>query len=244
MVEFETAIDTGEGAMTTFVVHPDTTGRLPVALFFMDAPGKRALLHDMARRLAAEGYYVMLPNLFYREVPEFELDFASTDSVAEMGRLMMTIGNQMVVRDAESLLAFADEDPSADGARVGCLGYCMSGPFAISVAAAFPERVRAAVSAYGVRLAVDADDSPHTMLPDIAGELYVACAELDDYAPPEMIERFEAAMAAAGTEGRLEHHPGTRHGFGFSDRPDYDHDASELLWSRVFDLFDRTLATP
>ena len=244
MIEFETAIDTGEGSMATFVVHPDTTGPLPVILFLMDAPGKRPLLHDMARRLAAEGYYVVLPNLFYREVPEFELDFTSGESVAEMGRLMMSIGNRMAVRDAQSLLELADEDSSADGTRVGCLGYSMSGPFAISVAAALGERVRAAASANGVRLAVDAHDSPHKMLPDITGELYVACAEFDDYAPLEMVERFEMAMTAAGTKGRLEYYPGTKHGFDLSDLPDYDHDASERLWSRLFDLFDRNLGTP
>lgn len=235
-------IETGEGTMTTFVVHPEGDGPFPVVLFFMDAPGKREELHRMARRLAGAGYYVMLPNLFYRQTPAFELDFTSEEAFGEMSRLMRGVGNRMVVRDAAALLAYADADERADGRRVGSLGFCMSGPFAICVAAAYPDRVRAAVSAFGVLLAVDASDSPHLVLGDVRGELYVACAQHDDYAPPEMVERFRSAMAEAGTRGALEYYPGTHHGFAFPDRGGfYDEQAAERLWSTLCEVFARNL---
>jgi carboxymethylenebutenolidase len=96
-----------------------------------------------------------------------------------------------------------------------------------------------------VRLAVETSDSPHLVLGDVAGELYVACAEHDDYAPPEMIERFRAAMTQAGTRGVIERYAGTHHGFAFPDRGGfYDEAAAERLWARLLDLFGRRLGPP
>ncbi len=241
MIELETTIETDEGSMGTFVVRPDGEGPSPVVLFLMDAPGKRPLLHDMARRIASHGYYVLLPNLYYRMTPEFELDFSSRESFKRMTELMYRVGNNMAVRDAAALLDYAQCDPRASSDRVGCVGYCMSGPFAICVAAEHTDRVRAAASIYGTRMAVDRDDSPHLRLAAIDGEIYVACAEYDDYAPPEMVDRFEAAMVESGVRGRLERYPGTHHGFAFNDRGAYDESAAERHWVALLDLFARNL---
>ncbi len=241
MAEHEIAIDTGEGAMGTFIVHPDASESSPVVLFLMDAPGKRPLLHDMARTLAAHGYYVMLPNLYYRTTDVFELDFADKASYDRMFELMRGVGNKMVERDAAALFAHADSDIAADGTRAGCVGYCMSGPFSVWVAAEHRDRVRAAASFYGVRLHVDAPDSPHLRLGDITGELYVAAAEHDDYAPLAMIDRFEAAMQDADVAGRVERYWGTEHGFAFDDRDAYDRRADERHWAALLDLFARNL---
>ncbi len=236
MIERELTIDTGEGSMATFVVQPDRDAPLPVVLFLMDAPGKRPLLHGMARRIADHGYRVMLPNLYYRVTPAFELDFSSRESLREMQELMYGVGNRMVARDIAVLL-----DHAGTGTRTGVLGYCMSGPFALYAAAVHAERIDCAASIYGTRLAVDASDSPHRVLGDIRGEIYVACAEHDDYAPPEMVARFEEAMQLSGVRGRLDHYPGTHHGFAFDDRPAYDPDADQRHWSAILDLFDRNL---
>ena len=245
MVEFETEIATGEGSMGTFVVRPDDRprdgGAHPVVLFLMDAPGKRELLHQMARRLASHGYYEMLPNLYYRTTPSFELDFQSRESFQRMTELMGNVGNKMIGRDAAALLAYAADDDAADADNVGCVGYCMSGPFAIWVAAEFPERVRAAASFYGVRLHIDRPDSPHLRLDEITAELYLGCAEHDDYVPLEMIDRFEAAMQASGVRGRVERYWRTHHGFAFDDRPAYDAGADERHWTMLLDLFARNL---
>jgi len=241
MVAAEIQIDTAEGTMGTYVVHPDADGPHPVVLFLMDAPGKRPLLHQMADRIASNGYYVMLANLYYRTTPTFELDFASKESFRQMVELMGAVGNRMIGRDAGTLLAHAAADPAADAARVGCVGYCMSGPFSLWAAAEYPEQVKAAASFYGVRLHVDTDDSPHTRLGEIEGELYVGAAEHDDYVPLDMVDRFEAAMQAAGTRGRVERYWGTHHGFAFDDRPAYDQAADDRHWAALLDLFDRNL---
>jgi carboxymethylenebutenolidase len=215
-----------------------------VVLFLMDAPGKRPLLHEMARRLASNGHYVMLPNLYYRTTDGFELDFGSKESFERMVELMGNIGNKMIGRDAGALLAHAAADDAADAQAVGCVGYCMSGPFAIWVAAEYPDQVRAAASFYGVRLHVDRPDSPHLRLGEIIGELYVGAAEHDDYVPLDMVDRFEAAMQASGVRGRVERYWGTHHGFAFDDRPAYDRSADDRHWAALLDLFARNLAGP
>ena len=239
MIDKTVTIQTGDGAMETFIVHPERGTNHPVVLFLMDAPGMREELRDMSRRLASAGYYVMASQLYYREVDHFNV-FENGDR-DRMFELMGGLSNAMVINDCRSMLSHAADDPSADADRVGTVGYCMSGPFTLMVAAGIPNKVKAAASIHGVRLAVDADDSPHNHLARIPGEIYVACAEHDEYAPPAMIEAFEAALADAGTAGEVEWYPGTEHGFAFSERPQYDRDASERHWERIHDLFDRRL---
>jgi carboxymethylenebutenolidase len=241
MSEREVMIDTGAGAMGTYIVHPDSPGRHPVVVFLMDAPGKRPLLHAMARRIAEHGYYVMLPNLYYRTTPAFELDWASEESLARMGELMHNVGNRMVARDVGALFRAADTDPAANASRAGIVGYCMSGPFAIWSAAEYAHRVRAVASFYGVRLHVGKSDSPHTRLEEIDGEIYVGAAEFDDWVPLDMIDRFEASMQQIGNRGRVERYWGNHHGFAFPDRPAYDPRADLRHWTALLDLFSRNL---
>ena len=237
--EAQLNITTPDGDMPTFVVHPSDGGPHPVVLFQLDAPGMRSEIHDMCRRVAAEGYYVISPMLYYRWVTAYNL--FETGDRDRMFELMNGLSNAMASADAGACFDHADGDPAADASRCGTVGYCMSGPFAIVVAADHAERVHAAASIHGVRLAVDRDDSPHRRLGEVTGEIYVACAETDEYAPPEMVEEFTSAMTAAGTPGQVEWYPGTEHGFAFSERPQYVHDASEQHWGRILDLFHRRL---
>lgn len=244
MIETFVDLDTDDATMTTFVVHPDghepdRSGPFPVIVFLMDAPGMREELRDMCRRLATTGYYVMAPHLYYRTVTEFDV-FATGDR-DRMHELMDTLSNSMVDADVGVCLAHAAGDPMADPGKVGTVGYCMSGPFAITAAAAHAGQVRAAASIHGVRLAIDHEESPHRCLSGIDAELYVACAEVDAWAPPELIDTFGAAMAEHGSRGRIEWFPGTEHGFAFRERPAYDKASSERHWERLHGLFDRNL---
>ncbi len=193
----------------------------------------------MARRLATAGYYVMAPMLYYRWVRHYNL--FETNDRDRMVELMTGLTNAMASNDAAACFAYADHDPAARADRCGTVGYCMSGPFALVVAADHAPRVRAAASIHGVRLVTEAGDSPHLRLPEITGEIYVACAESDHHAPPEMVQAFERALDRAGTAGRVEWYPGTEHGFAFAERLAYVSDASERHWERLHDLFRRRL---
>lgn len=227
--------------MGTYAVRPDSAERLPLIVFLMDAPGKRPLLHAMADRIAGWGFQVLLPNLYYRVTPTFELDFTSRESFERMRELMSGVGNSMVGRDVGVLFRHADERREVDATRVGVVGYCMSGPFAVWNAAEHAARVAAAASFYGVRLHVDKKDSPHLRLGEISGELYVGAAEHDDYVPLDMIDRFEAAMQDADVRGRVERYWGRHHGFAFTDRPQHDARSEQRHWNVLADLFGRNL---
>jgi len=184
---------------------------------------------------------VMLPNLYYRETPGFQLDFSSKESFERMRGLMGNVGNGMVVRDIQSLIGVAHASPNVDVSRVGVVGYCMSGPFALYAASQLADRVKAAASFYGVRLVTDKPNSPHVNLSSVTGEIYVACAEYDDYVPLSMVDEFEAAMVASGVRGRLERFWGMHHGFAFDDRPQHDVEGERRHWDALLDLFARNL---
>ncbi len=241
MIENHLDIATANGAMNSFIVHPEQGGPHPVVLFYMDAPGKREELHDMARRLAAVGYYVVLPNLYYRKTREFVL-VRDEPGMAAMFELMGHLSNAMVVRDTEALLRFADAQPQADGSRVGAVGYCMSGPFVMAAAASLPDRIKSIASIHGANLVTEREDSAHLMAPRIRCESYFACAEIDKWAPKPVVDTLQAALVAAGTPHRIEWYPGAEHGFVFPLRAGiYDKPSAERHWERLFDLFERSL---
>jgi carboxymethylenebutenolidase len=239
MIERELDIVTAGGAMNTFITHPEEDGPHPLVVFLMDAPGKREELHDMARRLGTVGYYVMLPNLYYRRVREFVM---SPSSRAEMVGHMNSLTNAMVCEDVLAAMNHAAGDEACRAGPVGIVGYCMSGPFVFAAAAAFPERIAAAASLHGVRLHTEALDSPHLQADRVRGELYFGCAETDEWAPAEMIENLDAHLRQAGTNYRIEWYPGTAHGFVFPDRAGiYHKQAAERHWERLLALFARNL---
>ena len=242
MIEHHIDIPTAAGAMNSFVVHPEEGGPFPVLLFYMDAPGKREELHQMARRFAAVGYFVVLPNLYYRNARDFTLKDRSEPALAEMFKLMATLDAATTACDTRAMLQFSDSQAAADGSRVGAVGYCMSGPFVMWAAADFPARFKCIASIHGANMATAAADSPHRMPPRIQCESYFACAEIDKWAPPADILQLQNALQAAGTPHRIEWYPGVEHGFVFPQRAGaYNQAAAERHWERLFSLFGRTL---
>jgi carboxymethylenebutenolidase len=242
MIEHDLDIPTADGAMNCFVVHPEEGGPFPVVLFYMEAPGKRGELHEMARRIAAVGYLVVLPNLYYRRSRDFRLTERTEPAMAEMFALMASLDAATTRCDTQALLDFVDRTPQADATRIGAVGYCMSGPFVIWAAAAFPERLRCIASIHGANLVTDRPDSPHRVAAQLRCESYFACAEVDRWAPPADIAQLQAALEAAGLPHRIEWYPGVEHGFVFPRREGiYQRAAAERHWERLFSLFHRHL---
>lgn len=242
MIDRHLEIRTRDGVMPAFVTHPEEGGPFPVVFFYMDAPGKREELHDMARRLGTAGYFVVLPNLYYRTTTEENFNLELPGARERMFELMGTLTDDLIASDTEAMLTFVDSDPEAKADRLGCVGYCMSGPFAFAMAGTYPERVQAAASIYGVRLF--GDTSPAHLAPAVKGELYFACAETDSYAPQEMVDALTKYLADLKLNARVEMYPGTHHGFAFQRRGAvYHRDAAERHWERLHALFERNLKT-
>ena len=241
MIERQLDIATRDGATTTFIVHPDRGGPHPPIIFFMDAPAIREELRDMARRLASCGYYVMLPNLYYRAGVMELGDLTDPGARERMFELMNGLTIPMVMSDTQALVEFIDRDPAARPGPMGCLGYCMSGQFAVNAAARFPDRMAAAASLYGVRLVTDASDSPHVAAHKATADIYFACAETDVWAPLEMVAALGQAMADRAAPTEVELYPGVEHGFAFPQRPAYNKAAAEQHWDRLVSLYRRRL---
>ena len=245
MIEEVLDIKMTDGEMETFICRPDRSGPFPAIFMLMDAPGIREELYQMTRRLASVGYYVMLPNLYYRagKDTKYGPDVLEKDS-AENTR-MRAVRTKMtippVMQDFADMLAYVDAQDEVKPGPVGTHGYCLSGPFSLAAAARFPDRVAAAASFYGTWLVSDAEESPHLNLGKAKGELYISCAEHDELAPPEMVKELKNLFDASGAKGELEMQPGVHHGFAFPERWCYDLPAAERHWERLIALYRRNL---
>lgn len=248
MIEQTVDIPTRDGKTTTFIVHPDRGGPFPVILFYMDAPAIREELRDMARRLASSGYYVVLPNMYYRSgVMEIGPIPPAMDAPErkKMFEYMDTLTIPRVMDDTEALLQYVDAQTAASNGPIGCVGYCMSGQYALNAAARWPDRVAAAASIYGVKLVTDAADSPHLVARKAKGDIYFGCAERDHYVPLDMIDALKQQLAADDvTNAEVEIYPGVDHGFAFPLRAVYNKPAAEQHWERLLSLYRRKLGKP
>jgi carboxymethylenebutenolidase len=244
MIERQVEITTQDGRMNTFICHPERSSPHPAVIFLMDAPGIREELRDMVRRLAAVGYYVLLPNLYYRSDVEELGPFVGEAHAATRQKLMQLMGTiniPMVMQDIDALVGFAASDSAASTSAMGCVGYCMSGQYAVNAAVRHKDRIRAAASFYGVALVTDKPDSPHLALRHTDARLYFGCAETDAYAPREIIDKLRAEVEGSHANAEVEIYPGTAHGFAFPQRPVYNKPAAERHWERLFALFGGAL---
>jgi carboxymethylenebutenolidase len=202
MIEQTLDITTDAGEMETFTCRPERGGPFPAVLLLMDAPGIREELRDMARRLGTVGYYVLLPNLYYRAGRDTVYGPSVLDKDSAERERMRAVRTKMtippVMDDVAAMLAFADRQNEVKRGPVGCHGYCMSGPYALAAAARYPERIAAAASYYGTWLVSDAEESPHVSLGKVKGELYIACAEHDALAPCRW---WSDSVCCSGTPG-------------------------------------------
>jgi carboxymethylenebutenolidase len=147
------------------------------------------------------------------------------------------------MEDTHALLAFAEGQPAARTAKIGAVGYCMSGRYAVNAATHFPDRVKAAASIYGTHLATDQPDSPHLAGQKTRAELYFGCAETDIYAPMETIDKVRRTLKDDRANAEVEIYPGTHHGFAFPKRPVYERNAAERHWERLLSLYRRNLCS-
>ena len=232
MIEKILDIPTRDGAMETFICHPERGGPYPPVLFLMDAPGIRDELYDMARRLATVGYYVMLPNLYYRAGTDTKYGPDVLKHGSDEHTRMRSVRTKMtippVMDDVAAMITFADAQKESKKGPVGTHGYCMSGPYSLAAAAR-------------TWLVSDAVESPHLTLGKARGELYISCAEHDELAPPGMVRELKALFDKSGAKGELEIQPTVHHGFAFPQRWCYDKPAAERHWERLIALYRRNL---
>jgi carboxymethylenebutenolidase len=245
MSQEQVTLQAKDGPCQAYVLSPDGAGPWPGVIFYMDAFGIRPGMIEMATHIASQGYVVLLPDLFYRFGPYGPHDpkeVLKGDFRAIIGPLMGSTDNHKTADDTASFIAYLDSRPDVAKTKIGTVGFCMGGGMALTAAAYYPNRIGAAASFHGGNLATDLPTSPHLLLDKIKAELYIAIADNDHSYPPEMAERFDAALKAAGVIYKSEFYAGKMHGWMKPDMPVYDAEAAEKGWSELFALYGRTLS--
>ena len=244
----EIEIDTRDGACRSFVYRPTGGSPWPAVLVFMDGIGIRPAMLAVGERLAVHGYFVLLPDLFYRSGPYASMNPHTVFTDPEQRRVLMekffalaTPAN--VMSDTSAFLLWLAAQPDVRPGRIGTTGYCLGGLMSLTAAGTFPDRIAATASYHGGRLATDAPDSPHLLAPKMRSRVYVAGAIEDQSFPDEMKQRLERALTEAGVDHTIETYP-ARHGWVLSDTPAYDPAAAERHWQTLLALFDATLPHP
>lgn len=247
VVEKDVQVKTPDGVADAALYYPKGKGAWPAVLIWPDVMSLRPVFREMGRRLAAAGYVVLVPNLYYRVKPapvvEGAFNFANPEDRAKLTSLRASVTPEGTDRDAVAYLAFLDAQPQTDKKRkVGTQGYCMGGPLAFRTAAAVPGRVAAVASFHGAGLATDQPSSPHLLLPQTHAEFLVLIADNDDKQDPAAKDRLKAALAAAGRPHRVEVYAGAAHGWTVRGSQVYNEPLAEKAWAELLDLYKRALA--
>lgn len=241
-------IPTADGQADAFAAFPDGGEQHPGVLLYTDAFGVRPVLREMARELAGHGYYVLVPNLYYRhgpapviELPEHIGEEIRPAIIAQLMPLIEAHTTERVLRDAGAYLSFLTARPEASAGPVAVIGYCVGAALAMRTAAAHPGQVAAVAGFHPGFLVTDAPDSPHRLVPELTAQVHLGLAEGD--MKPEAISELNQALDAAGVGYTTEIYPGTIHGFTMSDTDAFNPSALQRHWDRLLPLLDRTLAS-
>jgi carboxymethylenebutenolidase len=241
VLEREVTIPTKYGALPAFAACPSDAGPFPAVILYMDAPGIREELRNMARRIAKHGYYCLLPDLYYRlGTLRFDVSRRNDAMSAVIRSAMSGLTNAAVVDDTAGMISFLDGQEQVSSGPIGCVGHCMSGPFVATVAARFG-RVMASAALYGIDMVTDRPDSPHRLAGQIKGEFYAAFAEIDPGVGPAVVPELKSTLERAGVRHRVDVLEGTHHGFCFAARNDYHAGAAEAVFGTIIEMFERNL---
>ncbi len=252
VAEADVVVPTPDGLCDAVLLHP-VSGAHPGVLIWPDAFGLRPVMRDLARRLAADGYAVLVPNPYYRSsrapVLTGSFSFQNPADRAALQQLVAPLhAPGALEQDATAYIAFLDAQPQVDTARpIGTQGYCMGGALAVRTAAALPQRVGAAASFHGGSLVTEKPDSPHLLAPKIRARMYFGIAANDDTRQPEAKDRLREEFAAAQVPAEVEVYAGALHGWCIPDMPVergvpiYNEPAAERAWGKLIALYRQAL---
>jgi len=253
VVESDVEIKTPDGTCDAAFMHPEKGSHAGV-LIWPDAFGLRPATRDLGRRLAAEGYAVLVPNPFYRvsKAPfatAANFSFGNPADMAKIRPLMASVNAPGAAeKDAIAYVGFLDAQKEVDKARkIGTQGYCMGGALVMRTAATVADRIGAGASFHGGGLVTDKPDSPHLLAPKIKARLYIAIAANDDSRQPDAKDKLREAFKAANVPAEIEVYAGTLHGWCMPDmptqdgKPIYNQADAERAWAKLLELYKSTL---
>jgi carboxymethylenebutenolidase len=258
VVEKNVQVKTPDGVADAVFIHP-ASGSHPGVLIWPDAFGLRPAMRDIGKRIAAEGYSVLVPNPFYRLAKatvddpvikdQSSFSFSNQADMAKLQPLMGSIGAPGAAeKDAPAYIAWLDEQPQVNkNKKIGTQGYCMGGPLVVRTCAAVPNRVGAGASFHGGGLVSNNENSPHLLAPKIKARMYFGVAKNDDERQPDAKDKLREAFAAAKVPAEIEVY-GSLHGWCVVDMPAgptgpiYNKPDAEKAWAKLVALYKAALA--
>jgi len=244
--EKDVEIKTPDGTADAALFYPKGKGKWPAVLLWPDVMSLRPVFRDMGRRLAAAGYVVLVPNLYYRvkkaPVIEGAFNFANPDDRAKLTPMRASVTPAGTFTDAAAYVAFLDAQPQTNKAKkVGVQGYCMGGPLSFRTAGAVPGRIGAVATFHGGGLFVDGPDSPHLLIPKTHAEYLIEIADNDDKQDPTIKDKLKAAFADAKRPAQVEVFAGAAHGWTVKGSQVYNEAAAETAWANLLALYKKAL---
>jgi carboxymethylenebutenolidase len=250
MMDRDVQVTTAAGVCDAALIHP-SGGSWPGVILFPDVFGLRPTMRDMAKRLAADGFTVLVPNPFYRTTKapglSTDIDFNNPADRAKIDTLRAPLTSDAVMQDATAYVKFLDSQSTVNKkAKMGVFGYCMGGPMTLQAAASNPDRIGAGASFHGGGLVTDKPDSPHLLVPKIKAQYYVGIAMNDDQRQPDAKTTLDEAFKAANLQAKIEVYDGCLHGWCVKDMPNppgkppiYNEAQAERAWGELVSLYKR-----
>lgn len=244
MIERRFEIGAADGT-TDAILYAPGDGQYPGLLFYTDIFGVRPANQGMAKRIAEQGYAVMMPNVFYRygKPPFADANFkwGEPESMKIIHGLFDALTGTMMEKDTPLYVKALLEQQEVSGSAVGVVGYCFTGAMSLRTAAVVSDKVAAAASFHGGQLVTEAPDSPHSRVPQVKGELYFGHAVEDQSMPPDAIEKLNDTLKAWGGRYDSEVYEGALHGWTVPGRDVYNEKQAERAHAKLLDLLKRNL---
>jgi carboxymethylenebutenolidase len=245
VTERDVSVKTADGSADAALFYPSGKGKWPAVLMWPDILGLRPVFREMGKRLAAQGYVVLVPNPYYRArkapVVEGPFDFNNKDDMAKIRGLREGLTDAMVDRDSAAFITFLDAQPQTDRKRkAGVQGYCMSGPLSFRTAAVRPDRIGVVATFHPGALVTDKPSSPHLLIPRTRAAYLVLIAKNDAEKMPKEKPDLDAAFAAAHRTAKVEIYP-ENHGWTVAGSQTYDEQQAERAWAELLPFYRANL---
>ena len=247
VVEKDVNVPMASGVSDSALFYPEGKGPWPGVLVWTDILGLRPVFREMGRRLAAEGYVVLVPNPFYRNakapIVDGSFDFSKPEDRAKVMPMAAALTAEANISDAKSYVAFLDQQPQTDKKkRMGVQGYCMGGPLTFRTAATQADRIGAAATFHGGGLVTDKPESPHLLIPKMKAEVLCCVADNDDKRDPAAKDKLKEAFTAAHLKATVEVYEGCNHGWTVRGSQVYNEAGAERAWAELTALYKRNLS--
>ena len=247
VMEKDVNVPMASGVSDSALFYPEGKGPWPGVLVWTDILGLRPVFREMGRRLAAEGYVVLVPNPFYRNakapIVDGSFDFSKPEDRAKVMPMAAALTAEANISDAKSYVAFLDQQSQTDKKKkMGVQGYCMGGPLTFRTAATQADRIGAAATFHGGGLVTDKPESPHLLIPKMKTEVLCCVADNDDQRDPAAKDKLKEAFAAAHLKATVEVYEGCSHGWTVRGSQVYNEAGAERAWSELTALYKRDLS--